>query len=309
MRRSCLNSVYDLAQRDDRVVFVGSDLAPGVLEDMKHDMPDRWFMEGVAEQHVVGMAAGLAMEGFIPYVNTIATFLSRRCYEQIVLDLCLHRLPVRLIANGGGVVYAPLGPTHLATEDIAILRCVPNMTIVAPCDAEEMARFMSVSLDWPDPIYIRLAKGGDEIVSHEENGFVIGKAITLREPGEVLFVTTGIMTQRALAAAEVLEKQDIQAGVLHMHTVKPLDKQALFQAAAGVKLIVTAEEHALAGGLGSLVLETLNDAGHTGGPKVVRLGLPDAFASQYGSQDSLLQSWRLDSDALVDHVCDALPTS
>ena len=309
MRRSCLNSVYDLAQRDDRVVFVGSDLAPGVLEDMKHDMPDRWFMEGVAEQHVVGMAAGLAMEGFIPYVNTIATFLSRRCYEQIVLDLCLHRLPVRLIANGGGVVYAPLGPTHLATEDIAILRCVPNMTIVAPCDAEEMARFMSVSLDWPDPIYIRLAKGGDEIVSHEQNGFVIGKAITLREPGEVVFVTTGIMTQRALAAAEVLEKQDIQAGVLHMHTVKPLDKQALFQATAGVELIVTAEEHALAGGLGSLVLETLNDAGHTGGPKVVRLGLPDAFASQYGSQDSLLQSWRLDSDALVDHVCDALPTS
>ena len=309
MRRSCLNSVYDLAQRDDRVVFVGSDLAPGVLEDMKHDMPDRWFMEGVAEQHVVGMAAGLAMEGFIPYVNTIATFLSRRCYEQIVLDLCLHRLPVRLIANGGGVVYAPLGPTHLATEDIAILRCVPNMTIVAPCDAEEMARFMSVSLDWPDPIYIRLAKGGDEIVSHEQNGFVIGKAITLREPGEVLFVTTGIMTQRALAAAEVLEKQGIQAGVLHMHTVKPLDEQALFQAAAGVELIVTAEEHALAGGLGSLVLETLNDAGHTGGPKVVRLGLPDAFASQYGSQDSLLQSWRLDSDALVGHVCDALSTS
>ena len=309
MRRSCLNSVYDLAQRDDRVVFVGSDLAPGVLEDMKHDMPDRWFMEGVAEQHVVGMAAGLAMEGFIPYVNTIATFLSRRCYEQIVLDLCLHRLPVRLIANGGGVVYAPLGPTHLATEDIAILRCVPNMTIVAPCDAEEMARFMSVSLDWPDPIYIRLAKGGDEIVSHEENGFVIGKAITLREPGEVVFVTTGIMTQRALAAAEVLEKQDIQAGVLHMHTVKPLDEQALFQAAAGVELIVTAEEHALTGGLGSLVLETLNDAGHTGGPKVVRLGLPDAFASQYGSQDSLLQSWCLDSDALAGHVCDALPTS
>ena len=157
-------------------------------------------MEGVAEQHVVGMAAGLAMEGFIPYVNTIATFLSRRCYEQIVLDLCLHRLPVRLIANGGGVVYAPLGPTHLATEDITILRCVPNMTIVAPCDAEEMARFMSVSLDWPDPIYIRLAKGGDEIVSRAENGFVIGKAIALREPGQVLFVTTGILAQRALAA-------------------------------------------------------------------------------------------------------------
>ncbi len=306
MRRTCLDCVYDLAQRDDRVVFVGSDLGPGVLEDMKQCLPDRWFMEGVAEQYVVGMAAGLAMEGFIPYVNTIATFLSRRCYEQIVLDLCLHRLPVRLIANGGGVVYAPLGPTHLATEDIAILRCVPNMTIVAPCDADEMVRFMSASLDWPNPIYIRLAKGGDEIVSREENGFSIGKAIMLREPGEALFVTTGIMTQRAMIAAELLSDQGIRAGVLHMHTVKPLDQQALQEASAGVELILTAEEHALVGGLGSAVIETLNDLGLMGRSRVIRMGLPDEFAPEYGSQDSLLQSWRLDSDALVARVRDEL---
>ncbi len=306
MRRTCLDCVYDLARRDDRVVFVGSDLGPGVLEDMKQCLPDRWFMEGVAEQYVVGMAAGLAMEGFIPYVNTIATFLSRRCYEQIVLDLCLHRLPVRLIANGGGVVYAPLGPTHLATEDIAILRCVPNMTIVAPCDADEMVRFMSASLDWPNPIYIRLAKGGDEIVSREENGFSIGKAIMLREPGEALFVTTGIMTQRAMIAAELLSDQGIRAGVLHMHTVKPLDQQALQEASVGVELILTAEEHALVGGLGSAVIETLNDLGLMGRSRVIRMGLPDEFAPEYGSQDSLLQSWRLDSDALVARVCDEL---
>ncbi len=306
MRRTCLNSVYELAKRDDRVVFVGSDLGPGVLEDMKRHFPDRWFMEGVAEQYVVGMAAGLAMEGFVPYVNTIATFLSRRCYEQIVVDLCQHRLPVRLIANGGGVVYAPLGPTHLATEDIAILRCVPNMTIVAPCDAAEMARFMSVSLDWPDPIYIRLAKGGDEVVSREENGFAIGEAIKLRKPGEVLFVTTGIMAQRAMVASTVLAKQGIQAGVLHMHTIKPLDRQALLEASAEAELIITAEEHVLAGGLGSLVLETFNDAGYTGMPRVIRMGLPDEFSAQYGSQDSLLQSWHLDSNALVTRAHDAL---
>ena len=307
MRHTCLNCVYDLAQRDERVVFVGLDLGPGVLEDMKKHFPDRWFMEGVAEQHVVGMAAGLAMEGFIPYVNTIATFLSRRCYEQIVLDLCLHRLPVRLIANGGGVVYAPLGPTHLATEDITILRCVPNMTIVAPCDAEEMARFMSVSLDWPDPIYIRLAKGGDEIVSRAENGFVIGKAIALREPGQVLFVTTGILAQRALAASKLLAEKGIQAGVLHMHTIKPLDREALLKASIGVELVVTAEENALAGGFGSLVLETLNDADQIRVPRVLRMGLPDVFATEYGSQDSLLRNWRLDSDALAARVRDILP--
>ena len=119
MRKTSLDCVYELAKSDERVVFVGSDLGPGVLDEFKNEFPDRFFMEGIAEQHAVGMAAGLAMEGFVPYVNTIATFLTRRCFEQNVLDLGLHNTNVRLIANGGGVVYAPLGPTHLAIEDIA----------------------------------------------------------------------------------------------------------------------------------------------------------------------------------------------
>jgi transketolase len=138
MRNTCLNMVHELAKRDPRVVFVGSDLSPGLLKNMKAEMPERWFMEGVAEQNVIGMSAGLAMEGFVPYVNTIATFITRRCYEQVAVDLCLHKLPVRLIGNGGGMVYAPLGPTHLAIEDIAIMRALPNMTVVCPTDAEEM---------------------------------------------------------------------------------------------------------------------------------------------------------------------------
>ena len=130
MRKTSLNCLYELAQQDDRVVFVGSDLGAGVLDEMKREFPERFLMEGVSEQHIIGMAAGLAMEGFNPYVNTIATFLTRRCFEQIAMDLCLHDLPVRLIANGGGLVYAPLGPTHLAIEDFAILRALPNMTII-----------------------------------------------------------------------------------------------------------------------------------------------------------------------------------
>jgi transketolase len=298
--------VYSLAKQDERVLFIGSDLGPSVLEDMKKDLPERWFMEGVAEQHIVGMAAGLAMEGFVPYINTIATFLSRRCYEQIVLDLCLHKLPVRLIANGGGVVYAPLGPTHLAMEDIAILRCLPNMTIVAPCDANEMKRFMQATLEWPDPIYIRLAKGGDEIISRDEHIFEIGKGIIMREPGEVLFVTTGIITQRALAAAGYLDNDGTRCGVLHLHTIKPLDRDALIAAVKKVKLVVTAEEHVLTGGLGSSVLEALNDAGLKRMPRIIRMGLPDAFAPEYGSQDSLLDSWGLTSSKMVDVVRSAL---
>ena len=132
MRKTSLDTVYEMARNDPRVVFIGSDLGAGTLDQFKEEMPERFFMEGVTEQNIIGMAAGLAMEGYIPYVNTIATFITRRCFEQVAVDLCLHNLPVRLIGNGGGLVYAPLGPTHLAVEDMAIMRSLPNMTVVAP---------------------------------------------------------------------------------------------------------------------------------------------------------------------------------
>ena len=288
MRKECLDSVHEFAKTDERIVFIGSDLGAGVLNGMKHEIPERFFMEGVSEQHVIGMAAGLAMEGFIPYVNTIATFLTRRGFEQIALDLCLQDLPVRLIASGGGVVYAPLGPTHLAVEDIAIMRALPNMTVFVPCDADEMRRFMSKSVDWQHPIYIRLAKGGDAIVSKEEHGFELGKAIMLRNPGKGLFVTTGVMTQLALKAATQLEAEGICCGVLHVHTIKPLDHSALTHWLPKVEGVVTVEEHTRIGGLGSAVLEYCSDEIPEQTPKIARIGLPDRFADQYGSQNSLL---------------------
>ena len=300
MRKRCLDSVYELAKADQRVVFIGSDLGPGVLNAMKKEMPERFFMEGVSEQHVIGMAAGLAMEGFIPYVNTIATFITRRCYEQVALDLCLQDLPVRLIANGGGAVYAPLGPTHLAVEDFAIMRALPNMAIVAPCDAEEMQRFMATTTDWPHPIYIRLGKGGDAVVSQEAHGFQIGKAITLREPGSGLFITTGVMTQIALRAVEQLASDGLPCGVLHMHTVKPIDRTALSHWLPKVKSVVTVEEHTRIGGLGSAILEFCNDEMPQQALKITRVGIPDHFADQYGSQDSLLGHWGITVDALGD---------
>ena len=139
MRQTGLNMIHELAMRDPRVVFIGSDLGAGTLDKFKKEMPDRFFMEGVSEANIVGMAAGLAMDGCIPYIHTMATFLTRRCYEQVAVDLCMHKLPVRLIANGGGVVYAPLGPTHIAIEDMAIMRALPNMTVAAPVDADDLA--------------------------------------------------------------------------------------------------------------------------------------------------------------------------
>ena len=302
MRRTCLNMVHDLAKRDERVVFIGSDLGAGLLDGMKSEMPDRWFMEGIAEQNAVGMAAGMAMEGFIPFVNTIATFITRRCYEQVALDVCLHNLPVRLIGNGGGLVYAPLGPTHLAIEDIAIMRALPNMTVVCATDAEEMKRLMAETLDYPGPIYIRLGKGGDPIVSRDEDGFEIGKSILLREPGDVLIVATGVMVNRSLAAADLLSAQGIDVSVLNMHTVKPLDHARLSDLAAKARLVVTVEEHTTLGGLGSAVLESLSENLDGQMPAVKRLGIPDTFTKDYGSQDSLLESLGLQPDAISEAV-------
>jgi transketolase len=309
VRPACVDMVFELAKRDPRVAYIGSDLSPDLTERMKAEMPGRAFMEGVSEQHVVGMAAGLAMEGFIPFVHTIATFITRRCYEQVAVDLCLHNLPVRLIGNGGGLVYAPLGPTHLAIEDMAIMRALPNMTVVAVCDADEMRRFMVQTLDWPGPIYIRLAKGFDPIVSREENGFRIGKAILMREAAakdNVLIVSTGVMTTRALEAAETLATDGIEATVLHAHTVKPLDVEAISRHARNARLVLTVEEHTVIGGLGSAVTDVLTLGARRAPPLIKRLGLPDSFTHNYGSQDDLMQLYGLQPPQIAASVHDAL---
>ena len=302
MRERCLKTIYELAQRDERVVFVGSDLGAGVLDDFRRTIPDRCFMEGVSEQNLVGVAAGLAMEGRVVYLHTIATFLTRRCFEQVAVDLCLHNVNVRLIASGGGCVYAPLGPTHLAIEDLTIMRALPNMAVVAPADAVEMVRFVRASLDHPGPIYVRVAKGHDPIVTTDTGPFVIGKAVPMRDGGDALIVTTGVCLQVGLAAAEMLAAGGIKAGVLHFPTVKPLDVEALRAAAGRVPVVVTAEEHTLVGGLGSAVAECLADADLLDGRRLRRFGLPDVFPDVYGDQNGMMRKYGITADAIAAEV-------
>lgn len=304
VRKTAINAVHALARRDDRVVFIGSDLGPDVLADMKHEMPGRFFMEGVAEQAILGMAAGMAMEGLIPYVNTIATFLTRRGLEQVAVDLCLHNLPVRLIANGGGLVYAPLGPTHLAIEDMALMSALPNMAVVAVSDAPEMARLMAASLDWPGPLYIRLAKGGDPVVSSDTDGFAIGQGIIKRPLARVTMVANGIMVARCLKAARILADRGIPCGVINMHTLKPLDGPLLDAAAARADLLVTVEEHVPGGGLGAAVSAWVTRQGRPA-PRLLQLSLPDAFPAHYGSQDDLLATCGLVPEELAKAVAEA----
>lgn len=308
MRKACLDQIYNLARKDKRVIFIGSDIAAGTLEQFKKEMPERYFMEGASEANIIGMISGMAMNGKIPYLNTIAVFLTRRCYEQILLDAAMHNLKIRLIGSGGGLVYAPLGPTHLAFEDISLMRIIPNMAIVAPCDAEEMKRLMPQTLDYEGPIYIRLAKGGDPVVSSADKGFKIGRAILLREGKDALIITTGIMLKPALDASGELSSKGIGLKVLHMHTIKPIDRAAVMENSSQVKAIVTLEENSVVGGLGSAVAEIVAEAGFSPAKKFLRIGLADAFPAHYGSQQKLISFYGLTKEKIVSSLQGLLNT-
>ncbi len=300
MRKTALNQVYELAKKDERVLFFGSDIGTGTLAEFKRDFPDRYFMEGVYEANIIGIMSGLAMNGKIPYFNTIAVFLTRRCYEQTLLDAGMHNLNIRLIGSGGGLVYAPLGATHLAFEDIAIMSAIPNMTVLAPCDAEEMKRLMPLTLDHEGPIYIRLMKGGDPVVSLPDKGFEIGRAITMRQGGDILIVATGVTLRQALLAAEQLKEKGIDAGVLHVHTLKPFDTESFLENASKVKAVITAEEHTIQGGLGASAAMALASAGLAGPVRFRALALADEFPSLYGSQEIMLQRYGLTDSHITD---------
>jgi len=301
MRRTCLAFLADLARQDSRVVFIGSDTSRQNLGEFMRQFPDRFFMEGVYEANLIGMAAGMALSGKIPYINTIATFLSRRCYEQVVIDLGLHNLPVRLLASGGGTVYAPLGPTHLATDDLALMRAVPNMAVVAPCDAEEMARLMPLTLSWPGPMYIRMAKGGDPVVSRPDLPFRIGCGIVMEEGQDVLLVSTGITAQIILRVRKDLATQGVSAAVLHLPTLKPLDRELLLSQARGKSGVFTVEEHSLIGGLGSAVAEVLLESDWRG-KSFHRFALPDAFAEDLGSQSEIMLNHGLSAEFICEKI-------
>lgn len=277
-RTACLNAIYELAKQDERVVFIGSDLSPNTLQDFRRDFPERFFMEGIQEQNIIGMAAGLALEGFIPYVNTIATFLTRRCYEQIAIDICAHNLPVRLIGNGGGLVYAPLGPTHCAIEDIAIMRALPNMSVINPAFSREMTEFMATTLTG-GPMYIRLGRDDDKEVEEYKEA-----------DAEIVIVSNGCMLSRANETAILLGNCD----VINLSVIKPLNIDL-----KKYRHIVTMEEGITNGGLGTVILE------QTMRP-IIRFGLPDAFPHHYGERDDLLETYGLTPEKMAAEIIKCL---
>ncbi|MBM2712825.1 hypothetical protein JQK88_16630 [Mesorhizobium caraganae] len=250
--------LQQLATRDKRIVAVGCDLTYTSMSDFRAAFPDRSFMEGIAEQYVVGMAAGLAGGGLIPYVELVAAFGTRRAFEQLFVDIGLQRLPVRIVGTGGGLSCTEFGPTHTALEDLAILRQVPNMAICAPRSNRELRHLLSSTIEWDGPLYIRLSN----TTADSDRGPLgeLGRACRLRDGKDALIVSTGIVSSTIFEIEEMLTKGGLDPEVLHFPTLSPFDSEALCEAASRVAFVIVVEEHNRHGGLGSIVVETLADA-------------------------------------------------
>lgn len=273
------HALVDLARGDERIVGLSADLAKYTdLHIFAGAMPDRFYQMGMAEQVLMSAAAGLAREGFIPFATTYAVFASRRAYDFIAMAIAEENLPVKIVCALPGLTTG-YGPSHQATEDLAIFRGLPNMTLVDPCDATDVAQMVPAIAAHPGPVYARLLRGKVPSVLtryRPDYRFQLGRAQVIRDGRDVLVVSTGIMTMRALDAAEVLAKDGVDVAVLHVPTIKPLDRETILaEAARGGRLVVTAENHTVVGGLGEAVAGTLMQAGVTPGFRMI--GLPDEF--------------------------------
>ena len=290
-------TLLEVAQRDRNVLCLDSDV--GGLEDtFAAALPEQYVEMGIAEANLITVAAALASAGKIPFVNTMATFAAARACEQVKLDIAYNNLPVKIAATHSGVSAGHLGPTHHSLEDVAIMRALPNMTVIVPADTVETVKAVEAAIRHPGPVYIRLGRKPTDLVSHAEYPFEIGKAVTLRSGTDVTLVASGSYpVLEALQAAEKLAAQGVSARVLNVHTIKPLDAQAILAAAQETQGIVTVEEHSIIGGLGSAVSEVVSEQCPV---SVKRVGIPDVFCEHVGDQPQLLTRYGITSKNIVD---------
>lgn len=290
----------DLAKDDKRVVGLSADLAKSTkIGALEKDFPERLFNLGIAEQNMFGVAAGMATTGLIPFVSTFAVFTSMRGLDQVHTDICYQNLNVKMIATHAGLSFGQAGSTHHCTEDIGIMRTMANLTVIVPCDGMETANAVIAAYENDGPYYIRINRGYDMPV-HEntEYGFEVGKAVQMAEGTDLTIIACGSTVWRAREAAKVLEKSDgIKARVLNMHTIKPIDKDAIEKAIVDTKRIITVEDHNIFGGLGSAVAEVIAES-----PKncvMRKLGVPDEY-SIIGLHEDLMSHYNYDVNGIVD---------
>ncbi len=306
MRNAFADELTNLGTEDARVVMLSGDIGNRLFDKFKDKHPSRFFNCGVAEANMMGVAAGMAMNGLRPVAYTITPFVTTRCLEQIRTDVCYHEAPVTIVAVGAGLAYSGLGPTHHACEDISFLRSIPNMVVICPGDAFEVRGALRAALQQDRPVYIRMGKKGEPVVHKGPIAdFAIGKAITISEGSDVCLLSTGNMLPEAIEAAHQLKDKGISAEVVSFHTVKPLDEACLKTSFARFKLVATIEEHSLIGGFGSAVSEWLIDT-ETPHQKFLRFGTPDAFFKKSGEQEYAREVLGLTGHQIADKILHAL---
>ena len=302
MRKTFINILVQIAEKDERIYLLTADMGYGLVEPFAKRFPDRFINVGVAEQNMIGIATGLALSGKIPFVYSIGNFPTLRCIEHIRNDICYHNLNVNIVAGNTGLTYGALGSSHHATEDIAIMRALPNMSVIVPSDKIEVSLATKAIAALKTPCYLRLGKAD---WARESFNFKIGKAKELIDGTDVTLITMGWMRHNSMRAAEELyATSNIKVCVLNMNTVKPLDTEAILKTAQNTKTIITVEEHSIIGGLGSAVAEVLAEAGSN--IKFKRMGVPDVFCTQVGTHDELLKACHLTVDDIVREVMDAI---
>jgi transketolase len=274
-------TLLELARRDMRIWCLDSDMG-GLEKQFQAELPDQYLDVGIAEANLMSVGAALASTGVLPFVNTMAAFASARALEQVKIDIAYHALPVRIVGTHSGFSAAYLGPTHHAQQDLAVMRSLPNMTVMTPADPGETVRMITAAAYLPGPVYVRLGRNAtDPVYAGDEAEFTVGKAVELRTGGDVTIVAAGAYPVLfALDAADRLAARGIEAAVLNMHTIKPLDVPALVAAANTTAGIVTVEDHAVLGGLGGAVAEALAEQAPA---RVLRVGIADAFCARPGS--------------------------
>jgi len=299
MRNAFVRAITTLARQNDRVIVVSADTGLLAFDSYREEFPDRFINVGIAEANMIGMAAGMAMEGYFPFCFALSPFATFRCIEQIRIDCCYQNLPVRVVGVGGGFVYGPHGPTHQAIEDLGVLRPIPNITLLAPADPAETEEAVKASLNLSGPAYIRLGRNRDPIVyqtGNEYPSFDIGKLRLLHNGSDILIIAQGVVVHEALQAAILLEKENISVRLLDCHTLKPFDNDGFLAAARKCKCVLTVEEHNLIGGLGSACAEASVDAQLS--RPFRRLGVPDCFPDVYGTHEELLHRYGLNSKGI-----------
>ena len=284
------------AERTD-IVVLDADLAHATTTCVFGDMfPDRFFNMGIAEQNMMGVAAGLAISGHTPVASTFSMFGAGRAFEQVRNSICYPHLNVTLALSHNGLTVGEDGGSHQSVEDISLMRSIPGMTILIPCDAIEMRKALRVAVDHDGPVYIRVSRPPAPFFTEDDAPFTIGKANKLRDGKDVAIIATGLMVYQALLAADQLAEEGVQATVINMHTIKPIDHEIITDVAQNIGRLITVEDHSVIGGLGSAVAEVLVTEYPA---RLVRMGLQDCFG-QSGTPDSLLEHYGLTARHIAD---------